>query len=179
MKTLKLHAVAVACALCCGTGFVRAQDTRDADKKFIADTAQDNMAEVNYAKLALQKSQDKNVRDFATKMISDHEMLAANMKPLAMKLGVKMPSGPEVMDHVKYDELKMKSGSSFDHAYVEAMVKDHRDDLQKMIDEENKTTNPELKLVVAKAEKVIRQHAEMIDNIAHMGGIQTPPLPGM
>jgi len=30
---------------------------------------------------------------------------------------------------------------------------------------------------VAKGEKVILEHTEMIDNIAHMGGIQTPPLP--
>jgi hypothetical protein len=30
---------------------------------------------------------------------------------------------------------------------------------------------------VAKGEKVILMHTEMIDNIAHMGGIQTPPIP--
>ena len=30
---------------------------------------------------------------------------------------------------------------------------------------------------VAQGEKVIRAHTEMIDSIAHMGGIQTPPMP--
>jgi putative membrane protein len=117
------------------------------------------------------------VRKFAERMITDHEKLIVDMKPLEKKLGVKPYSGPAIVDHIKYDELKMKSGTSFDRAYVEAMVKDHNDDLQKFVEEENKTTNPEVKAVVMKGEKTIKEHTEMIDNIAHMGGIQTPPMP--
>jgi putative membrane protein len=158
----------------CGVGF--AQDTRSADKSFIKDSSEGSLAEVNFAKLALQKSQDPNVRKFAEKMIHDHEMLIEQMKPFAVKYDVK-PSGTPVMDHAKYEELKMKSGISFDRAYVEAMVKDHNDDLKKFIDEVNSTSDPALKATVAKGEKVILEHTEMIDNIAHMGGIQTPPLP--
>jgi putative membrane protein len=104
-------------------------------------------------------------------------MLITEMKPLAKKMGVKVPSGAPLSDHAKYMELKMKSGTDFDRAYVEAMVKDHHDDLQTFLDEESKTSNPDLKAAVQKGESVIRQHTEMIDNIAHMGGIQTPPIP--
>jgi putative membrane protein len=155
---------------------VQAQD-KSADKTFVKDALQGSIAEVNYAKLALQKSQDKNVREFATKMIHDHEMLITEMKPLAKQMGVAIPSGPPISDHAKYLELKMKSGTDFDRAYVEAMVKDHHQDLQDFIDEQNKTQNPELKASVEKGEGVIREHTEMIDKIAHMGGIQTPPMP--
>ena len=81
------------------------------------------------------------------------------------------------MDHAKYQELKMKSGTDFDRAYVEAMVKDHNDDLKKFLDEENSTADPDLKAAVAKGEKVVLMHTQMIDSIAHMGGISTPPLP--
>jgi putative membrane protein len=158
----------------CGAAF--AQDTKSADKSFIKDSSEGSLAEVNFAKLALQKSQDPNVRKFAEKMIHDHEALIQSMKPFAVKYDVK-PSGTPVMDHAKYEELKMKSGISFDRAYVEAMVKDHHADLKTFIDEENKTADPELKVAVAKGEKVILEHTKMIDNIAHMGGIQTPPLP--
>jgi putative membrane protein len=110
-------------------------------------------------------------------MIADHEMLGRDMKPLAAKLGAKPATGPSIADRAKYEELKLKSGTDFDRAYVEAMVKDHNDDLKKFIDEEQKTTNPDVKAAVAKAENTIKQHTEMIDNIAHMGGIQTPPMP--
>jgi putative membrane protein len=175
MKRIGMTAAVAGLAVgMCSVGF--AQDTKSADKAFIKDASEGSLAEVNFAKLALQKSQDPNVRKFAEKMITDHEKLIEDMKPLAVKYGVH-PSGTPVMDHAKYEELKMKSGQSFDYAYVEAMVKDHNDDLQKFITEENSTSDPELKATVAKGEKVILEHTEMIDNIAHMGGIQTPPLP--
>ncbi len=161
----------------CAGSSLRADDTTSSDKTFITNAQEGSLAEINYAKLALQKSKDKNVREFATKMIKDHEMLIDSMKPLAKQLGVKEPSGPPLTGHVKYEELKMKSGTDFDRAYVEAMVKDHHDDLQAFIDEENKTSNPELKAAIAKGEEVIKKHTMMIDNIAHMGGIETPPMP--
>ena len=168
--------VVTALATVCAGGVLKAQDKSD-DKKFVTAAMEGSLAEVNYAKLALQKSKDPNVREFATKMIKDHEELITNMKPVAKELGVKVPAGAPVADHAKYMELKMKSGTDFDRAYVEAMVKDHHDDLQKFIDEENKTTNPELKAAVQQGESVIKGHTEMIDKIAHMGGIQTPPMP--
>jgi putative membrane protein len=158
----------------CGTGF--AQDTKSADKSFIKDASEGSLAEINFAKLALEKSKDPNVRKFAEKMITDHKKLIEDMKPFAVKYDVKV-SGTPVMDHAKYQELKMKSGIDFDRAYVEAMVKDHNDDLKNFINEENTTADPDLKATVAKGEKVVLEHTEMIDGIAHMGGIETPPLP--
>jgi putative membrane protein len=175
MKRIGLALAATGLAVgMCGVSF--GQDTKSADKAFIKDASEGSLAEVNFAKLALEKSKDPNVRKFAEKMITDHEKLINDMKPFAVKYDVK-PSGTPIMDHAKYQELKMKSGTDFDRAYVEAMVKDHNDDLKKFIDEENSTSDPELKATVAKGEKVVYEHTQMIDSIAHMGGIQTPPLP--
>jgi putative membrane protein len=156
---------------------MQAQQASSSDKTFVKNALEGSLAEVNYAKLALQKSKDKNVTEFANKMITDHEKMIADMKPLAKQMGVKVPTGPPISDHAKYMELKMKSGTDFDRAYVEAMVKDHHQDLKDFMDEQNKTQNPELKSAVEKGESVIREHTEMIDKIAHMGGIQTPPMP--
>ena len=158
----------------CSVGF--AQDTKSADKSFIKDATEGSQAEINFAKLALAKSKDPNVRKFAERMITDHSKLIAEMRPFTLKYDVKA-SGEPILDHAKYEELKMKSGTDFDRAYVEAMVKDHNDDLNDFIKEENSTSDPQLKATVEKGERVIREHTEMIDNIAHMGGIQTPPMP--
>jgi putative membrane protein len=136
----------------CGAGF--AQDTKSADKSFIKDASEGSLAEINYAKLALEKSKDPNVRKFAEMMIKDHTKLIGAMKPFAVKYAVK-PSSTPVPDHAKHQELKMKSGISLDRAYVEAMVKDHQDDLKTFMDEEANTADPELKAAVVKGEKVV------------------------
>lgn len=173
---MKLAGLGLALGL--GLGAARAQDTTSADKTFIQDSSAGSLVEINLAKLALEKSGDPNVKMFAQRMVKDHEKLIEDMKPLAVKLHVKLPSGPPLSARAKYQELKMKSGISFDRAYVEAMVKDHNDDLKKFIDEANSTTNPDLKATVEKGEKVIREHTEMIDGIAQKGGIEVPPMPG-
>jgi len=177
MTMTRLRLVAVGLAVGCMCSAVYAQAPSSSDKTFIEDATQGSLAEVNFAKLALEKSKDPNVRKFATKMIHDHEMLIQQMKPVALQLHVKIPSGPSVAERAKYEELKLKSGTDFDRAYVEAMVKDHNEDLQKFINEENATQIPELKATVQKGEAVVKEHTELIDNIAHMGGIQTPPMP--
>jgi len=175
MKRIGLTLAVAGLALgMCSVGF--AQDTKSADKSFIKDATEGSQAEINFAKLALAKSKDPNVRKFAERMIKDHSKLIVDMRPFTLKYDVKA-SGEPVLDHAKYEELKMKSGTDFDRAYVEAMVKDHNDDLNDFIKEENSTSDPQLKATVEKGEKVIREHTEMIDNIAHMGGIQTPPMP--
>lgn len=175
MKKFGMTLVAAGMAVgMCGVSF--AQDTKSADKSFITDAVEGSQAEINFAKLALEKSKDPNVRKFAEKMITDHTELIEDMKPFTVKYDVKA-SGEPMMAHAKYQELKLKSGISFDRAYVEAMVKDHNDDLKAFMDEEAKTSDPDLKATVAKGEKVVREHTEMIDNIAHMGGIDTPPMP--
>jgi putative membrane protein len=175
MKRIGLQlAVAGLAVGMCGAGF--AQDTKSADKSFIKDASEGSLAEINFAKLALAKSKDPNVRKFAEKMITDHTKLIDDMKPEAMKYDVK-PSGTPLMDHATYEDLKLKSGTDFDRAYVKAMVKDHDEDLKSFIKEMNSTSDPQLKAVVEKGEKIVRGHLEMIDNIAHMGGIETPPIP--
>ena len=177
MKAVGLRLATVGLAACSMCSVMRAQEPSSADKSFMEDASQGSLAEINFAKLALAKSQDKNIRDFATKMIHDHEMLIQQMKPLVAKYHVKPATGPSIKDRAIYEDLKIKSGTDFDKAYVEAMVKDHDNDLKDFIKEENDTQLPDLKATVAKGETVIRGHAEMIDNIAHMGGIQTPALP--
>src|ERR1700761_2552752 len=131
MKNKTLHLIAgTALAISLTGPLALAQDTKSADKTFVKNALEGSLAEVNYGKLALQKSKDKNVTEFATKMVEDHQKLIADMKPLAKKLGVTVPSGPPISDRAKYTAMKMKSGSDFDYAYVEAMVKDHHQDLQ-------------------------------------------------
>ena len=155
-------------------GTARADDTTSADKTFIADSAQDSLAEITLAKLALQKSSDPTIKKFASEMIKDHQMLIVSMKPLARKYKVDVPTSPSVMSKAKYEELKLQSGTSFDRAYVSAMVSDHHDDLKKFQDEEAKTSNADVKAAVAKGETVIKKHTDMIDDIAQKGGIKTP-----
>lgn len=87
--------------------------------------------DIGYAKIALERSKTKSVRDFATNMIKDHT--AVNDKALALvkKLGV-TPEDNETSQTLAKQaaderaELSKLSGTAFDRAYAENEVAYHR-----------------------------------------------------
>ena len=187
MRTAVLGAAAVCCCggavaqkSMCGpgmAGIAAPSGTPAADKMFLMKSAEGSMAEITFSKIALKKSKNDEVKMFAQKMIDDHTMLIANMKPFADQMGV-MP--PEKLNKVHMQEearLSSMSGDKFDHEYITAMVGDHHKDLGEFMSEQATTMNPDLKTTVASGTQVIKDHTMMIDQLATKNGISTPPMP--
>jgi putative membrane protein len=144
----------------------------DDDKTFLKNSAQDNMAEIELAELAIRTSKNPTVTSFAQKMVTDHHALLASAKPVAMKAGVAPPSGPGMGADAEYAKLKLLSGDTFDKSYVKTMVSDHHEDLDKVKAEHDSTQNESMKKLTAHAGTVISGHTEMIDGIAGKMGLQ-------
>lgn len=142
------------------------------DKKFLETGSQGNLAEVEIAKLALKKSSNPSVRSFAERMIKDHEMLAKKMQPFMTQAGVQ-PSTKLNMEHQHlYNKLNGLNGAEFDKQYVEAMSKDHHEDLEDYQKEASSTQMSSLKVAVQGGQKVIEEHTRMIDGISRQMGMQ-------
>lgn len=153
------------------TGTAAAQS--HGDKAFMEKASQGNVAEVELAKLALKKSKDPDVRSFAERMIKDHQMLGKKMAPLMAQAGVKPSISLNTEHQHLFNKLNGLSGTEFDKQYAEAMDKDHHEDLKDFHDEANSTQDPHIKLTVAEGEKVIAEHTQMADNLAHKFGVPT------
>src|ERR1700761_6003098 len=153
---------------------ISAQSTTfsDDDKKFLKDSAQDNLAEIKLAQLALKTSKNPTVTTFAQKMITDHHALLAGAKPVAMKAGVTPPTSPSMTADAEYLKLKVLSGDSFDKSYIKTMVSDHQEDLKKVKAEHDSTQNDSMKKLTAHATEVISSHTQMVEGIAGKMGLQ-------
>lgn len=96
------------------------------DKKFMSTAASGGMAEVEMARLALEKSQNDAVKQYAQKMIDDHTAAGEELKALASSKGVMLPSGPDAKSMALMAKMRNASGMEFDMMYVkEAGVKAH------------------------------------------------------
>jgi putative membrane protein len=100
----------------------------DSDARFFAlQAAKHGAAEVALGKLAAQKAQSREVRQFAEMMVRDHTKGGQALELAAVPHGVKLSS--ELPD--KSEELLAKlmtlSGAEFDRVYMEAMVNGHQD----------------------------------------------------
>ena len=94
----------------------------------IVETADD--IDINYAKLALSKARDKQVRDFAQQMITDHGAVQKSVINLASKLNV-TPADSPTSDSLKaqaqqtLEELRGLKGKAFEKSYVDNEVSYH------------------------------------------------------
>lgn len=97
------------------------------DQQFMMDAARGGMAEVRMGELALQKSTNSQVRDFAQRMIQEHRNANQELMRIAAQKGVSLPT-----DLGKYqaafNQLQQLSGAEFDRAYLnEAGVNAHQE----------------------------------------------------
>lgn len=123
---------------------MRAQAPSDPQIVQIVQTA--NKIDIDQARLALRKSKDAQVKEFANQMISDHTNLEKAVADLATKLKVR----PEASDTSKQlqqqaaDEakkLRRLSGSAFDKEYAAHEIAFH----QAVIDAAGTTLIPDAK----------------------------------
>ena len=94
----------------------------------IVETADD--IDINYAKLALSKARDKQVRDFAQQMITDHSAVQKSVINVASKLNV-TPADSPTSDSLKaqaqqtLEKSRGLKGKAFEKSYVDNEVSYH------------------------------------------------------
>ena len=137
-----------------------------ADQSFVKKALEGGAAEVQLGQLAQQKSQSNDVKQFGQKMVEDHTQIGDQMKPIAKRLNVKPPTDVSKKDRELIARLEGLSGEQFDQAYIQAMVKDHKQDLSEFKDEAQTTQNPSIKQAAQQDAQVIAQHLQMIEQIA-------------
>jgi putative membrane protein len=140
------------------------------DKAFVKKALEGNMAEVQMGQLALQKSNDDQVKQFAQRMVDDHGKMLEQMKPAAQQMGVKVPDGPSKGQMKNMDKMKALSGDAFDKAYIKDMVKDHKNDDSEFKQEAQSTQNPQLKQMVMQSDQIIESHLQQIEQLAQSKG---------
>ncbi|MEA2944206.1 MAG: putative rane protein [Bradyrhizobium sp.] len=163
---------AAVAAACLTSSFACAQAPKPSDPQIahIAYTA--GQLDIDAAQLALKKSKNKEVRDFAENMVTDHK--AVNEKALALVKKLKVT--PEDNDTSKAltkqaadknKELSALDGAAFDKAYVQNEVAYH-----KTVNGALQTTlipsasNTELKDLLSTGLKIFQGHQQHAEHVA-------------
>ena len=81
--------------------------------------------------LAAQQSYDPRVRDYGTKLKSDHTAHASEIERLLEPLGVTIPTEPSAEALAQHAALARLSGEEFDAAFVQMMIWTHTEAIEK------------------------------------------------
>lgn len=179
MKTIKNYLVAVstfAALLVIGNLSAYAQAPSNSQIVGIVQAA--NQIDINISTLALTKTKNPKVKEFANEMISDHTNLEKSVADLAKKLGVTAePSDTskqlkqQAADEMK--KLRSLRGSAFDKEYAAHEIAFHQaviDAATKMLIPDAK--NAELKSALEEAAPLLQghlQHAQQLQQSLQSG----------
>lgn len=139
--------------------------SQETDKRFVREALQSNLAEIEMGKLALGRSSNTNVRQFAERMIRDHTRMNQQMEPIARRLNVPIPAKPGKSARKQQKKLSGTSEPAFDRAYAAEMVRSHKSDLAEYERESAATQDPALRDAAAQGLQLIREHLRMAENL--------------
>jgi len=135
------------------------------DAKFATTAAVGGMAEVALGKLALTKTSNAQIKDFANMMITDHGAANTELMKIASEKNITLPTEPDSAHLKKADELGKLSGKDFDKAYVDAMIDGHKKTLDLMNNEAKNGADTALKAFAAKTAPTVQKHLDAINKI--------------
>jgi putative membrane protein len=116
-----------------------------ADSEFVTQAAQSGMAEVSRAEAALQKSSSEDVKRYAQKIIDDHTNANNQLKEMAGKKGITLPTEVGSENQSTLDRLSTLSGPNFDSEYMTVEVKEHEKALNLFQNQARNGSDQELK----------------------------------
>jgi len=141
-----------------GTGSMVARD----DSKMMVNLAHANIAEIETGKMALEKSQNEQVKKFAQHMIDDHTAALKEIQTLAQARGVTLPDGTDLKHKTMAAALKVMTGNTFDSQYMKrAGVGDHQETIELLQKTQKNAKDPELKALATKMLPTVKAHLKM------------------
>jgi putative membrane protein len=144
---------------------------------FVQNAALDGMTEVELAKIALQKSKNDQVKQFAQKMSQDHSQANEQLASIAKQKGLTVPTKLDAKHEAMVKSLSSKSGAAFDKAYADHMAKDHSKAVA-LFQSASKSSDPDLAAFAQKILPTLQEHKQLADNLQAATGTRTASADG-
>jgi putative membrane protein len=154
-----------------------AQELPEQDQTFAKDAAEGGLKEVQFGKLAEQHARSPQVADFGRRMVQDHGKANEQLKQIAQGRGAKLPQELPPNIEQEYQELQKLAAESepeggqetgpaqFDQIYMQAMVKDHEEDIRKFEKEAEAGQDSDLRGFAEETLPILREHLELAEAI--------------
>jgi len=141
------------------------QSDVNADMPFIRHAGSTNLMEIRLGQVAQSRATNSAVKQFGQRMVDDHGKAADELKKIAQDKGVTPPSAVNEKHKKAHDRLAKLSGSKFDRAYMDEMVKEHRADVKEFQRAANNAKDPDVKSFASKTLPTLQEHLKEAESV--------------
>lgn len=146
---------------------------------YMAMAASSDMFEIESSRLALQMSQNPQVRSFAEMMIADHTRTGNEMRSIAQSLG--LPAPPQMMmpqHRAMLDQLRAATPADFNRAYKAAQIAAHQQALNLHGNYAAQGDTPALRAFASRVVPTIQMHYNHAQTLPETTTPVAPVRPG-
>jgi putative membrane protein len=149
---------------------------------FVRDAAMGDMYEIEAAKMALDRSKSKEVKDLAQMILTDHTASSDKLKMLVSSGQVKATLPTELDERRKgmLDNLRGAGGTDFDGRYLKQQTAGHHEAVVLFDGYKTAGSDPTLKAFAEEVAPKIHMHLDMANKLdmaaaQHTGAATAPP----
>ncbi|MGE5103253.1 MAG: DUF4142 domain-containing protein [Betaproteobacteria bacterium] len=128
------------------------------DRQFAMKAAEAGMAEVELGKLAQQKAQNDQVKQFGERMVRDHSQANDRLKQVVASKNVTLPAHLDKSGQKDLDQLTKLSGPKFDQQYIKKQVSGHEKVIQEFRKEAKSGRDQDLRTFASRTLPTLEQH---------------------
>ncbi|NUT74724.1 DUF4142 domain-containing protein [Pseudomonas sp. C1C7] len=129
--------------------------------EFINDASAQSVAEIEASRLAHQKSESKEVKDYTIVVINDRTTANQHLAKIAKQLDLPVAPREEVVDKAKALMPQVMDGNNFDEAYAASQVSTTEKAIEQLEQTAQTTDVPELKAYAEETLPKLQNHLQM------------------
>jgi putative membrane protein len=139
--------------------------------EYVESQARGDLFEIDAGKIAQQKAQNADVKQFAQEMIADHTLSQTNMQKALKdgKVSTPVPKNLDVRHNQALNELNNTPPGQFDQQYLQSQVTAHREVLALNQTYSQSGGNAALKQYAQETIPVVQNHLSELEQMAQAG----------
>jgi putative membrane protein len=168
MKKKLLAALAIVTVACFGWMSVsvasgswddgKSSELSPLDAWYLQEAQHTNAFEIAAGQLAVSRSTDADVREYATMLVADHQLQAANVAELAARKSVPVALVPSPVQAWVLERLSSADPLTFDYLYVTSQIGGHQEAITLTTKESNWGSDRDVRSLAQAALPVLQGH---------------------
>lgn len=136
-----------------------------ADADFMVKATAGNQLEVILGQLAQTNASSPGVKHFGQMMIQDHSEGEKEFRGLGVTKHIILPDTISNQQKKEHDDLQKKKGASFDKAYIDLMIKDHKEDVDEYKKASQNANDSDIRALALKLLPLLQAHLDSVQTL--------------
>jgi putative membrane protein len=147
-----------------------AQGDISADMPFVREAASGNLMEIQLGQLAQNKASNPAVKQFAQRMVSDHNNLQNQLTSVASTGGQSFTPTMDSRHQNQINRLQGLSGAEFDRNYMSLMIRAHQRDVNNFQSQSQSANSTQVRTLATNSLPVLQQHLSLAQQVGGQVG---------